>query len=79
LVTLRASRTKEIGMVSEKHPLRRGWTTALAQADGIALGEVVARAGQQTAEQIVAGTNIAIEIILFDRDGRTAGRAPFTS
>jgi cobalt-precorrin-5B (C1)-methyltransferase len=52
---------------------------ALAQADGIALGEVVARAGQETAEQVVAGTNIAIEIILFDRDGRMAGRAPFAS
>jgi cobalt-precorrin-5B (C1)-methyltransferase len=52
---------------------------ALAQADGIALGAVVARAGRKTAAQVVAGTNIAIEIILFDRDGRMAGRAPFLS
>jgi cobalt-precorrin-5B (C1)-methyltransferase len=52
---------------------------ALAQAQGIALGEVVARARQETAKQVVVGTNIAIEIILFDRDKRKAGRAPFTS
>ncbi len=52
---------------------------ALAQADGIALGGMVARAGQRTAEQVVAGTSIAIEIILFDREGRMAGRAPFAS
>jgi cobalt-precorrin-5B (C1)-methyltransferase len=52
---------------------------ALAQADGVALGAVVARAAQETAGQVVAGTNIAIEIVLFDRDGRMAGRAPFAS
>jgi hypothetical protein len=52
---------------------------ALVQAEAIALGEVVAPAGQETAKQVVAGTNIAIEIFLFDRVGRWAGRAPFTS
>lgn len=50
---------------------------ALAHAEAIALGEVVARAGRQTAERVVAGAGIDIEIILFDRDGRMAGRAPF--
>jgi cobalt-precorrin-5B (C1)-methyltransferase len=50
---------------------------ALASADGIALGDAVARAGQRTAEQVVAGSGIAVEVILFDRDGKLAGRAPF--
>ncbi|MGB6535067.1 MAG: cobalt-precorrin-5B (C(1))-methyltransferase [Xanthobacteraceae bacterium] len=50
---------------------------ALAKADGIALGDAVARAAQQTAAQLVAGRDIDVEIMLFDRDGNLAGRAPF--
>jgi len=50
---------------------------ALAQAEGIALGDAVARAAQQTAEQVVAGRDIAIEIVLFDRERNLVGRAPF--
>ncbi len=50
---------------------------ALAQAEGIALGDAVARAAQQTAEQVVAGRDIAIEIVLFDREQNLVGRAPF--
>ena len=52
---------------------------ALAQADGVALGDEVARAAKQTAERIVAGRAIAIEIAVFDRDGVLVGRAPFES
>ena len=52
---------------------------ALAQAESIALGDVVARAAQETAERIVEGRAIAVEIILFDRDGALVGRAPFKS
>ena len=43
---------------------------ALARAEGIALGDAVARAAQATAARVVAGRDIAIEIVLFDRDGR---------
>jgi len=50
---------------------------ALAQAEGIALGDAVARAAQATAAGVVAGRDIAVEIILFDRDRNLVGRAPF--
>jgi cobalt-precorrin-5B (C1)-methyltransferase len=50
---------------------------AVAQAAGIALGNQVARAAQDTAANVVAGTEIAIEIVLFDRDQTLVGRAPF--
>ena len=52
---------------------------ALAQAEGVALGDEVARAARATAERIVAGRDIAIEIVVFDRDGVLVGRAPFAS
>ena len=48
----------------------------LAHAEGIALGDAVARAAQQTAARIVEGRDIAVEIVLFDRDGVLVGRAP---
>jgi cobalt-precorrin-5B (C1)-methyltransferase len=51
---------------------------AIAQAAGIALGNQVARAAQDTAANIVAGTEIAIEIVLFDREQNLVGRAPFS-
>ena len=50
---------------------------ALAQAEGIALGDAVARAAQDTAQRVVAGRDIAVEIVLFDRDQNLLGRAPF--
>jgi cobalt-precorrin-5B (C1)-methyltransferase len=49
----------------------------LAQAEGIALGDAVAHAAQQTAARLVAGRDIAIEIVLFDREQNLVGRAPF--
>jgi cobalt-precorrin-5B (C1)-methyltransferase len=52
---------------------------AHAAAAAVALGDEVARAAQATALDVVAGTDIAIEIVLFDRDGRLVGRAPFVS
>ena len=52
---------------------------ALAQSEGVALGDEVARSAQRTAEAIVAGRGVAIEIALFDRDQRLVGRAPFRS
>ena len=50
---------------------------AIAQAAGIALGDQVARAAQDAAASIIAGTEIAIEIVLFDREQNLVGRAPF--
>jgi cobalt-precorrin-5B (C1)-methyltransferase len=50
---------------------------ALARAEGVALGDGVALAAQQTAERVVAGRDIAIEIVVFDREGALVGRAPF--
>ena len=37
-------------------------------AEGIALGDAVARAAQATAARVVAGRDIAVEIVLFDRE-----------
>jgi cobalt-precorrin-5B (C1)-methyltransferase len=51
----------------------------IAQAAGIALGDVVAQAAQRTAAAVVAGTEIAVEILLFDREQNLVGRAPFES
>jgi cobalt-precorrin-5B (C1)-methyltransferase len=51
----------------------------LAQSEGVALGNEVAGAARATAERVVEGRDIAIEIILFDRDGSLVGRAPFKS
>ncbi len=55
---------------------------AHAEKDGIALGDAVARAGWGTAAAVVAGKSVAgmpveVEIVLFDRDGRLVGHAPF--
>jgi len=52
---------------------------ALAQAEDIALGDEVARAAQRTAERLVEGRGIAVEVALFDRDQALVGRAPFQS
>jgi cobalt-precorrin-5B (C1)-methyltransferase len=50
---------------------------ALAGAEGVALGDEVARAARQTAERVIAGRDVTIEVVLFDRDGVLIGRAPF--
>jgi cobalt-precorrin-5B (C1)-methyltransferase len=50
---------------------------ALARSEGVALGDEVARGAQETAERVVAGRDIAVDIVLFDRDGVLVGRAPF--
>jgi cobalt-precorrin-5B (C1)-methyltransferase len=50
---------------------------AHAQAEGIALGDMVAHAAQETAAGIVAGRDIVIEIVVFDREQNLVGRAPF--
>ncbi|MGC2134216.1 MAG: cobalt-precorrin-5B (C(1))-methyltransferase CbiD, partial [Xanthobacteraceae bacterium] len=49
----------------------------LAQDAGIALGDAVALAAQHTAEDVIAGRDIAVEVALFDREQNLVGRAPF--
>jgi cobalt-precorrin-5B (C1)-methyltransferase len=44
---------------------------------GRALGDAVAEAAWETAATVVAGKPIAIEIAVFDRDGKLVGHAPF--
>ena len=47
-----------------------------AQAEGIALGDEIARAAWETAAAVVAGKPIEIEIAVFDREGSLVGHAP---
>src|ERR1700731_634042 len=51
----------------------------LAQSERIALGDEGARAAQRTVERVVEGRDIAVEIVVFDRDQMLVGRAPFKS
>jgi cobalt-precorrin-5B (C1)-methyltransferase len=48
-----------------------------AAAAEVMLGDEVARAAQRTAADVVGGAGIDVEVLLFDRDGRLAGQAPF--
>jgi cobalt-precorrin-5B (C1)-methyltransferase len=50
-----------------------------AAAANVTLGDEVARAARETAVNAVAQSGIDIEIVLFDRDGRLVGHAPFGS
>jgi cobalt-precorrin-5B (C1)-methyltransferase len=50
---------------------------ALAQSEGVVLGDEVACAAKATAERVVAGRDVAIEVAVFDRGGVLVGRAPF--
>jgi cobalt-precorrin-5B (C1)-methyltransferase len=43
----------------------------------VMLGDEVARGAQRAAADVVVGAGIDVEVLLFDRDGRLAGRAPF--
>jgi cobalt-precorrin-5B (C1)-methyltransferase len=48
---------------------------ALAQADGIALGDTVARSALEVAAKVVEGAGVAIDVVLFDREGNLVGQA----
>lgn len=50
---------------------------ALAAAEGVELGHVVARTAWQTAARVIASTDMALEIAIFDREGKLVGHAPF--
>ncbi|HTR17026.1 MAG TPA: cobalt-precorrin-5B (C(1))-methyltransferase [Acetobacteraceae bacterium] len=48
---------------------------ALAGAEGIGLGDAVAEAARQVAAEVVAGSGIALDVVVFDRDGALLGHA----
>jgi len=48
-----------------------------AAQENLPLGDLVARAGWRTAARVLEGTDIALEVAVFDRDGKLVGRAPF--
>ncbi|MBV8566902.1 MAG: cobalt-precorrin-5B (C(1))-methyltransferase [Methylobacteriaceae bacterium] len=50
---------------------------ALAQAAGLDLGARVVQAAWLTAARVLAGTDICLEIVIFDRQGGFIARAPF--
>jgi cobalt-precorrin-5B (C1)-methyltransferase len=50
-----------------------------AERDGIGLGDRVACCARTTAAGVLEGTPTAVEVLLFDRDGRLVGHAPFAS
>jgi cobalt-precorrin-5B (C1)-methyltransferase len=50
-----------------------------ARAESIAIGDAAAAAAQATAIAVVQDSGIAIEVALFDREGRLVGRAPFAT
>ncbi len=52
---------------------------AHAAAEGVALGNEVALVAQATALEPVAGSGVAIEVTVFDRDGVLVGHAPFAA
>jgi len=49
----------------------------LAAKEGLPLGDVIAREAQATALKTIASSPIAIEVVVFDREGALVGRAPF--
>ncbi|ACL57141.1 cobalt-precorrin-5B (C(1))-methyltransferase [Methylobacterium nodulans] len=49
----------------------------LAQAQDLPLGDLVARYAWTTAASSLAGSGIALEVVVFDRDGGVVGHAPF--
>ncbi len=55
-------------------------TTALAfriaGSEGLALGDAIAAAARREAEAVVAGADIAIDVLIFDRDGSLVGKSP---
>jgi len=46
-----------------------------AQAEGIALGDAVARAARDVALRVVEGKGVAINVMVFDREGALVGQA----
>jgi cobalt-precorrin-5B (C1)-methyltransferase len=50
----------------------------LAEAEGVALGDAVAAGAWRTAAAVLDRDDVALEILVFDREGRAMGRAAFS-
>jgi cobalt-precorrin-5B (C1)-methyltransferase len=48
-----------------------------AVQENLPLGDLVATAGWRTAARVLEDTDIALEVAVFDRDGKLVGRSPF--
>ncbi len=66
-----AARMRGANMVAEAF--------ALAADAGIAIGDVIAAEARRTAAATLDHPDIALEILIFDRDGHLAGHAPFAA
>lgn len=51
----------------------------LAEAQGVALGDHIAALAWKTAAKALQSPEIALEVLVFDRQGKLLGEAPFTS
>jgi len=49
---------------------------AMAAGAGVALGDAVAEGAWRTAASVLAGSGVALDIAVFDREGQLVGRAP---
>ncbi len=47
----------------------------LCQAAGVALGDLVADGARRTAEDVLRGAPVAVDVIVIDRGGTIVGRA----
>jgi cobalt-precorrin-5B (C1)-methyltransferase len=50
-----------------------------AEAQGVRLGDAIARRAWETAAPVLGSEAVALEILVFDRDGRLVGEAPFAA
>jgi cobalt-precorrin-5B (C1)-methyltransferase len=69
-------------MERQERPLRRGWTTgacATAAAKAAFSALLTGEFPDPVEVTLPRGANVAIEIVVFERDGMLVGRAPFTS
>jgi cobalt-precorrin-5B (C1)-methyltransferase len=49
---------------------------AFARDEGVALGDEIARRASAVAAEVLAGSGIALDVVIFDRDGALVGRSP---
>jgi cobalt-precorrin-5B (C1)-methyltransferase len=77
-----AERLAEAGAEPSVVEAARGANTALevletAKRLGLPIGDVVAQHAWRTAAKALRDTEIALEIVVFDREGQLVGRTPF--
>ncbi len=77
-----AERLAEAGAGPQDVEAARRANTALevletAKGLGLPLGDVVARHAWSTAAKALRGADIALEMVVFDRNGGLVGRVPF--